>query len=293
MDTSGGGARSPGTETAVLDQPARGDGELKAKHRAMWAMGDYPRVAADVIPDLGALLVEACKVRSGDKVLDVACGAGNAALPAALRGADVTACDLTPELLEAGERLAAGHGAAITWEEADAESLPFGDGAFDVVLSCVGVMFAPHHRASADELVRVCRPGGTIGLVSWTPEGFVGEMFAAMKPYVAPPPPGALPPPRWGDEQHVRDLLGDRITDIVASRRVVTVDAFESPDAFRDYFKANYGPTVAAYRSLADQPERAAALDEDLCQLARRHDRGADSTVMDWEYLLLTATRAG
>jgi len=292
MLNSGESARSVGAHPILLGQPDFGDAALKARHRAMWAMGDYPSVAADIIPELGALLVAACGVRPGDRVLDLACGSGNAAIPAAERGAEVTACDLTPELLDAGSRLAAARGVEVSWREADAESLPFGDDSFDVVLSCVGVMFAPHHGACADELVRVCRPGGTIGLVSWTPEGFVGEMFAAMRPYVPPPPPDALPPPRWGDEQHVRDLLGDRVKDVMASRQVVTVERFESPRAFCDYFKANYGPTVAAYRGLADDPARAAALDEELCELVRRYDRGAGTTVMDWEYLLFTANVA-
>lgn len=178
--------------TILPDNP--NDFELKARHRAMWALGDYPAVAADVIPDLGSVLVEACGVRSGDTVLDIACGSGNAAIPAALLGARVTACDLTPALLEAGRDLAAKRGAEVTWREADAEALPFDDGAFDVVLSCLGIMFAPHHQASVEELLRVCRPGGAIGLVSWTPEGFVGQMFSAMKPYSAAPPPGSQPP---------------------------------------------------------------------------------------------------
>ena len=137
----------------------------------MWALGDYPAVAIDVIPELGPELVAACRVRAGDRVLDVAAGTGNAAVPAALTGARVTASDLTPELFAAGRKFAARHGVTVQWEEGDAEALPYADGAFDVVLSCVGVMFAPHHQRAADELVRVCRPGGTIGLLSWTPDG--------------------------------------------------------------------------------------------------------------------------
>lgn len=139
----------------------------------------------------------------------------------------------------------------------------------------------------------MCRPGGTIGLVSWTPEGFLGQMFAAVKPYSPPPPPGVQPPPLWGDEDHVRALLGDRVTDVVSSRREVTVDRFATPAAFRDYFTTHYGPVVAAYRGLAGEPERIAALDRELSDLARRHDRGVGTTVMDWEYLLLTARREG
>ncbi len=128
------------------------------------------------------------------------------------------------------------------------EALPFADDEFDVVLSCVGVMFAPHHQAGADEMVRVCKPGGTIGLLSWTPDGFIGRMFAAMKPYAPPPPPGAQPPPRWGDEAHVRELLGDRVTDVTAQRDTVRSTTSTDPTRFRDYFKANYGPTIAVYK---------------------------------------------
>lgn len=267
------------------------DRALKAKHRAMWALGDYPAVASEIIPALGPVLVEACGVRRGDRVLDVAAGSGNAAIPAALAGASVVACDLTPELFGPGRRLAAERNVEVEWRQADAEVLPFADGEFDTVLSCVGVMFAPHHQASADELVRVCRPGGTIGLLSWTPEGFIGQMFATMKPYAPPPPLGAQPPPLWGSEDHVRALLGDRVTDVAARRQTVRVDRFAAPAEWRDYFKARYGPTIAAYRGIADDPERVAALDRDLAELAQRHDRGLGTTVMDWEYLLLTARK--
>ena len=269
------------------------DRALKAKHRAMWGLGDYPAVAAEIIPDLGAVLVEASDVRRGQRVLDVAAGTGNAAIPAALTGADVVASDLTPELLEVGRRLAESRGAAIRWEEADAEALPYDAAEFDAVISCVGVMFAPHHQMAADELLRVCRPGGTIGLVSWTPEGFIGEMFRVMKPYAPPPPPGAQPPPLWGSEAHVRELFGDRVSEVVTRRQSVTVEAFERPEAFRDYFKANYGPTVAAYRGIADDPDRVAALDRDLADLARRHGLGRGETTLEWEYLLVTARKAG
>ncbi|QTE30390.1 class I SAM-dependent methyltransferase [Pengzhenrongella sicca] len=279
--------------TEVLDA-VEADRALKARLRAMWALGDYPQLAADLIGGLGRALVEASGTRAGDRVLDVAAGAGNAAIPAALTGATVVASDLTPELFEAGRRRAAERGAAVTWREADAEALPFAAGEFDRVLSCVGVMFAPHHQASADELVRVCRPGGTISLLSWTPGGFIGQMFAAMKPYAPPPPPGAQPPPLWGDAEHVRGLLGDRVTDLEVRTASVRVDHFAEPAAFREYFKARYGPTIAVYRAIAADPERVAALDRDLAALAARHDRGAGTgrMVLDWEYLLVTARRA-
>jgi SAM-dependent methyltransferase len=264
------------------------DRELKARHRAMWALGDYPAVATDVIAELGPVLVEASGVRRGDRVLDVAAGSGNAAVPAARTGAEVVASDLTPALFAAGREFARREGVVLEWVEGDAEALPYPDGTFDVVLSCVGVMFAPHHQQAADELVRVCRPDGTIGLLSWTPGGFIGEMFQTMKPY-APPPPGAQPPPLWGDEGHVRALLGDRVTDVVAQRRTLTVDRFATPADWHDFFKAAYGPTIATYRSNADDPQRIAALDRELVALGERYDRGATTTVMDWEYLLLTA----
>ncbi|WP_327186988.1 class I SAM-dependent methyltransferase [Streptomyces sp. NBC_01334] len=270
-------------------EATRADRALKAKHRAMWALGDYPLVASDVIPDLGPELVRESGVQPGTRVLDVAAGSGNAAVPAALAGADVVAVDLTPELLEAGRRLAAERGAKLEWREGDAEELPFADADFDTVLSCVGVMFAPHHQRAADELVRVCRPGGKIGLVNWTPEGFIGQMFAAMRPYAPPPPPGAQPPPLWGDEDHVRSLLGDRVTGVDARRRLLRVDVFSGPEDFRDFFKRCYGPALAVYGAIADDPDKVTALDTALVDLAARH---LEDGAMEWEYLLVTADRA-
>ncbi|GAA1796611.1 class I SAM-dependent methyltransferase [Luedemannella flava] len=275
--------------TTTTTSPADADRALKAKHRALWALGDYPAVATEVIADLGPTLVTASAITPGDRVLDVAAGSGNAAIPAALAGAQVVASDLCPELLDVGRRAAGVAGATLEWREADAEALPFANGQFDAVLSCVGAMFAPHHRATADELVRVCRPGGTIGLISWTPAGFIGQMFATMKPYAPPPPPGAQPPPLWGDEAHVRALLGDRVTQFTAQRRMLRVTRFATPEAFRDFFKTAYGPTIATYAFNGDDPRRIADLDRDLADLARRHDLGGGA--MDWEYLLVTARR--
>jgi ubiquinone/menaquinone biosynthesis C-methylase UbiE len=265
------------------------DRGYESKHRALWALGDYTAVATEVVASLGPELVQASGIGAGDRVLDVAAGAGNVAIPAALAGADVIASDLCPDLLERGRALAQARGASLRWQEANAEALPFDAEAFDAVLSCLGVMFAPHHQRSADELVRVCRPGGVIGLISWTPEGFIGQMFATMKPYAAPPPPGAQPAPLWGNADHVRELLADRITDFTAQRRVLLVDRFADGAAFRDYFKANYGPTIAAYRGIADQPDRVQALDTALAELGDRFLAG--STSMEWEYLLVTARK--
>ena len=269
---------------------AQADVALKAKHRAMWALGDYHAVATEIIAALGPVLVEASGITAGDHVLDVAAGAGNVAIPAAATGAHVLATDLTPELLDRGRADAEAEGVRLDWQVADAEHLPFEDETFDVVTSCVGVMFAPHHQQAADELVRVCRPGGRIGLVSWTPTGFIGQMFATMKPYVAPPPPGAQPPPLWGDLEHVRELLGDRVSELTASQQLLQVPQLADPVTFRDYFKAHYGPTIAAYRGLADDPARAAELDQALLDLAERF-RTSDGGIT-WEYLLVVARRA-
>jgi SAM-dependent methyltransferase len=265
------------------------DVELKARHRAMWASGDYPAVAAQVIPDLGAVLVAASGTGPGQRVLDVAAGSGNAAIPAALTGAEVTASDLTPELLEAGREVAARRGAVLSWDPGDAEALPYGDATFDVVMSCVGVMFAPHHHAAADELLRVARPGGTVGLVSWTPEGFIGRMLGTLRPHAPAPPPGAQSPVLWGDPAHVVELLGERVTDLTMQRRTLRVDRFASPLEFREFFKATYGPTIAVYRAIGADADTAAAVDRALDELAAAHQDSRG--VMEWEYLLVTARR--
>ncbi len=277
------------TSTQTVDA----DRALKTKHRAIWASGSYETIVNDFVSPLGPILVQAAGVKPSDRVLDVAAGTGSASIPAAEIGARVVASDLTPELLEIGRRDAEARGINLDWRTADAEALPFGDDEFDVVLSAIGVMFAPHHQAAADELIRVCRPGGTIAVLSWTPEGFIGQLFAAMKPYAPPPPPGAQPPPLWGDEQHVRELFGDRVTDVQVRRQTLEVTRCDVPEDFRESFKTNYGPTIATYRNIADDAERVAALDRALADVARRFDRGEGRTVLDWEYLLVTARKRG
>lgn len=267
------------------------DQALKTKHRALWASGNYPAVAAELIPELGPELVRASGIQPGDRVLDVAAGSGNAAIPAAAAGAVVTASDLTPELFDAGRSIAAESGVELSWTEADAEALPFPDGSFDVVMSCVGAMFAPHHQRTADELVRVCRGGGTISMINWTPTGFIGRLFATMKPYAPPLPEGASPAPLWGDPDHVRDLFGDKVTGLTTCRQTVTMDRCASPEEFREYWKTNYGPTIAVYAYNADSPERTAALDRDfLAFLTETNQAGEPGrTAYEAEYLLVTA----
>ena len=273
---------------------AEADRALKQKHRAMWASGDYPALADELLLELGAILVEACGVRSRHRVLDVAAGSGNAAIPAAMMGAKVVASDLTPELFEAGRREAGNRGVSLEWKEADAEALPFADAAFDVVMSCLGTMFAPRHQAAADEMLRVCKPGGNIGLLSWIPEGFVGRMFATMKPFAPPPPPGAQPAPLWGNEEHVRELLGDRVTDVTVRKQALAVRSFHQPGDFVRYFKSHYGPTIAVYKYIGADADKVRELDQALTDLADSFgDAHGDTPFqMEWEYLLFTARKA-
>ncbi|GAA1229382.1 SAM-dependent methyltransferase [Microbacterium phyllosphaerae] len=272
---------------STTDLQTDADRALKAKHRIVWALGDYAAVAREVIPELGRVLVAESGVGPGDRVLDVAAGTGNASIEAARAGAAVIASDLTPELLEIGRADAARQGIDLTFEEADAEALPYADDSFDVVLSCVGVMFAPHHEVAARELTRAVRPGGRLALINWTPEGFIGQLFATLKRFVPAPPAGVQPPPLWGGEDHVRELLGARVTDLTMERRRLSVDRFASGAEFRDFFRDFYGPTAAAYRGIGDDHERRGELDDALATLGDRH---LESGAMDWEYLLVTAT---
>jgi SAM-dependent methyltransferase len=266
------------------------DRALKAKHAAMWASGSYPTVVDEVVHTLGGILVDSLDVQPGQRVLDVAAGTGTSAIPAARRGAEVVATDLTPELLDVGRAAARIEGLEITWQTADAEALPFDDASFDVVMSSIGVMFAPHHQLAADELMRVCRPGGIVGVLSWTPDGFIGQLFATMKPYAPPPPAGASPAPLWGSVDHVRGLLGDRVLRIAARQQALIVDRFADGAEFRDFFKTHYGPTIAVYRFVSDDADKVAALDADMAALG---DRFLDGGSMRWEYLMVTAERRG
>jgi ubiquinone/menaquinone biosynthesis C-methylase UbiE len=268
------------------------DRALKTAHRAMWALGDYHKFAKATVWGLGPVLVKACGVSPGHRVLDVATGSGNTAIRAAQAGARVVATDLTPENFEAGRREARDQGVELEWMEADAEALLFGDDEFDVVTSSLGAMFAPRHQAVADQLLRVCRPGGTIGMINFTPEGTAADFFGVFAPYAPPPPPAALPPVLWGSEEHVRKLFGDRI-DSLTMTRAEYVEQAGSPSEYCQLFKETFGPVVVIYASLAGQPERVAALDRAFLDFATRANRGprGGPAQYRYEYLLVIARK--
>ena len=249
----------------------------------VWALGDYQRFAKEMVWSVGPELVAACGLGPGQRVLDVAAGTGNVAIRAAAAGADVVASDLTPESLAAGEREARSLGLHLAWVVADAQALPFADGEFDAVTSSFGAMFAHDHQAVADELLRVCRPGGTIALASFTPDGGVGEFFGVFAPYLPAPPSGALPPVLWGDEAHVRDLFGDRASR-ERERKWLVERSAGGPRAYCDFYRETFGPAVAAY---ATDP----AVDADFLAFATRRNRGEPDGPSEYhyEYLLVVA----
>jgi ubiquinone/menaquinone biosynthesis C-methylase UbiE len=271
----------------TLDSPIS-DAAADGRHRTVWALGDYALMAEEVMAPLGPVLVKATGIGPGMRVLDVAAGSGNISLPAAATGASVVSTDLTPELLQRSQARAAARGLTLDYQEANAQALPFGNGEFDVVMSAIGVQFAPDQQRAASELVRVCRPGGTIGVISWTPEGFFGRMLAIIRPYRPslshPVPPAAL----WGRPGYVTALLGDRISDITTTRGMLEVTRFASAEALHAYFKQHYGPTIEAFANIAHNRVLSAELDAELVELAQQHL--ADGT-MEWEYLLVTAQK--
>ncbi len=246
-----------------------------------WGLGDYHAFATEMVWGLGPELVAACGVARGQRVLDVAAGSGNVALRAAEAGADVVALDITPESLEAGRAEAGRHGLAIEWVQGDAQALPFADGEFDVVASAVGAMFAPDQRATARELVRVCRPGGTIGMINFTPEGLAADFFGV---FGEPPSP---PPVLWGSEEHVRELFGDGVTALRMSRHVLVERHADGPEGYVAFYKRTFGPIVAAYAAATDP----AALDAAFLDFARRSNRTDSGAEYHYEYLLVVASR--
>ncbi|MFG1916575.1 class I SAM-dependent methyltransferase [Micromonospora sp. NPDC048898] len=268
--------------TTALDFDA-----VKTRQQVTWASGDYGAVAALIHP-ISESLVTAADLSAGALVLDVATGSGNAAIAAARCGCVVTGVDYVPGLLERGRQRAAAERLPVAFVTGDAEHLAHPDGTFDAVLSVVGVMFAPDQQRAAAELVRVCRPGGTVALASWTPQGFVGELFRTVARQV-PPPPGLRAPVEWGDEARVRELLGGAVGDLRAVRREF-VFRFGTPEEFALFFRANYGPTLKAFEALPE--ERRPQLHADLVQLARTHNRATDGTVrIPAEYLEVVARR--
>jgi ubiquinone/menaquinone biosynthesis C-methylase UbiE len=263
----------------------------KEEARATWALGDYHRFAKETVWELGPILVSACGISPGQRVLDVAAGTGNTALRAAAVGARVTASDLTPENFEAGREEARRLGLELEWVEGDAEALPFEDDAFDVVTSSVGAIFAPDQQAVADELIRVTRPEGTIGMINFTPEGLITDFFATLAPY-ADPPPGDAPPQAWGSEQHVRRLFGDR-AELVRSERREYVERSSSAEEYLGLFRDSFGPVARIYRDLSDQPERLAALERDFTAFVTRSNVASTPgrLTLPYEYLLVVARK--
>jgi ubiquinone/menaquinone biosynthesis C-methylase UbiE len=260
---------------------------IKDRQQKTWTSGDYARIGNTLVI-MGELLCEAVDVHAGDKVLDVATGSGNTAISAARRFCDVTGIDYVPELIEQGRKRAEVEGMSITFDVGDAEDLPYPDASFDVVLSTLGVMFAPNQEKVAEELLRICRSGGKIGLANWTPDGFIGNMFRTLGKHV-PPPPGIKPPPLWGTEERLRELLGEDIASLEVTRRSYM---FRYPSAghFVEYFRSYYGPTLKAFESL--EPEGQWSLAEDLEELLTQWNTSGDATVVvPSDYLEVVAVR--
>jgi predicted PurR-regulated permease PerM/SAM-dependent methyltransferase len=263
--------------------------------RAMWAAGDYPRYARELYPEMGPALVEACAVGPEDRVLDVAAGAGRVALAAARAGARVVASDLTPELLTAGRREADADGLVLDWIEADAAMLPFADGEFDVVCSAIGAIYAPDQEAAASELVRVCRPGGRIGLTAWAPGSWTAEFWDTLAPFL-PARQAKLPSPlRWGEEESLRKLLGRGIASLELHERTEHVTRFATPLELREYHKAHFGPVIALYDRYAGDPNRTADLDRALLAFAERSNRAGAGEPARYaiDYVVAVATASG
>lgn len=242
--------------------------DIKARQRVTWASGDYASVAAR-IPIVAERLCDSADLRAGDRVLDVATGTGNAALAAARCGAKAIGIDYVMSLLERGRMRAVAEGLSVEFREADAESLPFEDEAFDATLSVFGVMFAPDQEKAASELLRVTRPGGTIALACWTPDGFLGEMFRTMARHVAPPA-GLRSPMEWGSEDRIKQLFGDKLSALLVQPKIYTF-RFRSAEEYVDFFREHYGPTLKAFAVLDGAAQE--RLKQDLLETVRRYDR--------------------
>ena len=258
--------------------------ELQQQEREMWATGDYGSVARAMFWDVGPRIVERVGVRPGDRVLDVACGTGNAAIRAAQAGGDVVGLDLTPELFEDGRRLARAAGVELDWVEGDAEALPFDDGSFDVVLSVFGCMFAPRHEVAAHELARVLTAGGRMGLCSWTPQSSIAGLMRTLFAYLPPASQFTQPPPLWGSEEHVAGLFAGTGLQLRFEREHVAMRLPSVEDALR-MFGSKWGPFVQAREEL-ERHGRWSALRADLAEVLERHNTSGDRTlVFTGEYL--------
>jgi SAM-dependent methyltransferase len=277
------------TSTISTAQPA-GLADLKRAHRSTWASGSYASVAerlVDAVPPRH--LLERAGIEPGMEVLDLAAGTGNVAVRAAQLGAHVTALDLTPELFVRGRERAAAAGVEIEWIEGDAEDLPFEDGRFDRVLSTFGIQFAPRHEVAASEAIRVTRPGGTAGFVSWTPASLLGRVLKAVGARMPKPPAYASPPPLWGDEAHVRSLLEPLGAVVTSETGLNPIAGFTSPWDFVDYMTAKYGPLLKARERLAPDG-RWDDLRAELAAITFAFDRGGPSAMyVESEYLLALA----
>jgi SAM-dependent methyltransferase len=264
---------------------------LTQRQRAMWAAGDYPDIAKTIEP-VAHDVVDAVGVQAGETLLDVATGSGNAALEAARRGARVTGLDLTPELLVAAERRAGEERLEISFVEGDAQALPFEDDSFDRVTSVFGAMFAPDQRRAAAELLRVCRPGGSVAVAAWSPEGLNGQMFGTLGRHMPPPPEGFRAPILWGVEDVVRELFADA-AEVRCELRPAT-DSVRAPsvDAWIDYTERVLGPTIMAKAALEPQGRWAAAR-TDLAELYERHNVATDGSLLAHPPYLLTVARVG
>jgi ubiquinone/menaquinone biosynthesis C-methylase UbiE len=256
----------------------------------MWALGNYHEFTKRSLWGFGPILVEACSIGPGQRVLDVAAGTGNVAIRAAEAGADVIASDLTPENFAAGRREAAAHGVDLQWVEADAEALPFADGEFDVVTSAFGAIFAPHHQVVADELLRVCRPGGMIGLTAITRAGWSENLFHLLSDRLGTTL-GDASPLQWGDEQHVTELFGDRVESLEMQSRRFELDRSASPAEMRNFFKANHPVAIALYRDSAGDPERVAGLDRAFIDMTEHWQGDGESTFLTQEALIIVARK--
>jgi len=260
---------------------------VKQRQQAAWSSGNYA-VVGTTLQIVGESLAEAVDLRWDERVLDVAAGNGNATLAAARRGGRVVSTDYVPALLELGRSRAQAEQLDVEFQEADAEALPFADASFDVVLSTFGVMFTPDHQRAADELARVCRPGGRIAMANWTPEGFIGQMFKVLGKHL-PPPAGVQPPSRWGAREHLQALFGDRAASIEATSRTFNF-RYRSAAHMIEVFRTWYGPVQKAFLALPD--DRAAELHADLSALMERMDQGGgDGLVLPSEYLEIVVTR--